>query len=297
MRTVLLTGRKGQVGHELQQSLSRLGRVVALDRSQLDLADPDAIRNIMRSVAPDIIVNAAAYTAVDKAEAEPELAHRVNATAPGVMAEEARRLGALFIHYSTDYVFDGRQAAPYSEDDPPNPINAYGRSKLAGEAAITAAGGACFILRTSWIYSMQPPNFVLAILDLARKRRELNVVSDQIGSPTWARSLAVATTDLVALAIEQRDRAGIYHMSAAGHTSRVEFARLIIAMARELVRAPAGWAEVKSTTTANYPLPAARPLNSATSKARIRQVFGIEMPDWESDLRHFLRTHWAPAQD
>ena len=190
---ILLTGRNGQVGWELERALAPLGEVVATDRSTLDLADPDAIRRVVREVKPEIIVNAAAYTAVDKAESEPELAMRINGFAPGVLAEEAKRLGALLVHYSTDYVFDGEKATPYVEEDEPNPINVYGRTKLAGERAIQASGCRHLILRTSWVYGARGKNFLLAILRKARDAQELRVVADQVGAPTSVELVARST--------------------------------------------------------------------------------------------------------
>jgi dTDP-4-dehydrorhamnose reductase len=286
---ILLTGKTGQVGRELERMLATLGSVSAVNREQMDLADPDSIRATIREQAPALIVNAAAYTAVDKAESAPDLAMQVNGVAPGIMAEEAKRCGAVLLHYSTDYVFDGRQEAPYEEEDVPHPLNAYGRSKLAGERAIAAVGGAFFVIRTSWIYSAVPPNFVLAILKLAREKKEVPVVTDQIGSPTWARSLAHATAQLAAKALAARDKAGIYHLSAGGYTTRLAFAERIIDLAKETTGDPNNWAVLRPVTTAQYPLPATRPLNSATSKEKIRRVFGISMLDWESDLRRYLQ--------
>jgi dTDP-4-dehydrorhamnose reductase len=285
---ILLTGKTGQVGRELERVLARLGSVSAVNREQMDLADPDSIRSAIRKLAPALIVNAAAYTAVDKAESAPDLAMQVNGVAPGIMAEEAQRCGAVFLHYSTDYVFDGKQEAPYAEEDVPHPLNAYGRSKLAGEQAIAAVGGAYFVIRTSWIYSAVPPNFVLAILKLAREKKELPVVTDQIGSPTWARSLACATCQLAEKALDARDKAGIYHLSAGGYTPRLAFAEKIIDFAREVSGDRSNWAVLRPVTTAQYPLPATRPLNSATSKEKIRRVFGISMANWEADLRRYL---------
>lgn len=288
MTRILLTGSTGQIGWELKPALAPLGEVIIPDRRGLDLADPDSIRGAMREARPDIVVNAAAFTGVDGAEAEPELAARINGLAPGVMAEEAKRLGALLIHYSTDYVFDGRSAAPYTEGDPPNPLNAYARSKLEGENAITACGGAYLILRTSWIYSARRVNFLLTILRLARQKKELPVVRDQIGSPTWARSLAQATARIAGSGRDVGARSGVYHVSAMGYTARDAFAVTILEMAAELSGVRTGWAAVRPTTTAEYPLPAARPLNTTTSKDKIERAFGIALPDWKSQLHSCL---------
>lgn len=290
MTVILVTGKTGQVGRELVRSLQPLGRVVATGRQELDLGDSASIRRAMRECRPDIVVNAAAYTAVDKAESEPEVATRVNAFAPGILAEEAKRLNALLVHYSTDYIFDGLLGRPYVEDDAANPLNVYGRSKLEGERAIAAARGAFLILRTSWIYSDQPPNFVLTMLKLAQDKSEIAVVDDQVGSPTWARSLAEATADVLRQSARIRLQTGVYHLSARGYTSRYSFAKRIFEVAREI--AP-GWSRIpviKPISTANFPLPAQRPLNAATSKEKFIRTFGIEMPDWDSQLRLCLRS-------
>jgi dTDP-4-dehydrorhamnose reductase len=287
--TILLPGKTGQVGWELQRALAPHGRVVALDRTQMDLNNSDSIRNVIRNIKPGIIVNAAGYTTVDKAEAEPELAMQINAIAPGVMAEEAKRINALLVHYSTDYVFDGTQAEPYVEEDEPNPLNVYGKSKLEGERAITASGCAHLILRSSWIYSARGTNFVLTMLRLARARKELAVVDDQIGSPSWARVLADTTADVLGKVKHPEKESGIYHLSATKSTSRYCFAKKIIEMAQQLSDVKSGWAKVLPTKTESYPLPAKRPLNAATSKEKMKRVFGIEMADWETELRHFMK--------
>ncbi len=289
MTTILLMGKTGQVGWELLRALAPLGRVIAPDHTQMDLTNPDSIRLAIRDAAPDIVVNAAGYTAVDKAESEPDLAMQVNAFAPGVIGEEVRRLNALLIHYSTDYVFDGTKPEPYVETDEPNPVNVYGKTKLAGERAIAASGCAHLILRTSWIYSSRRSNFVLTILRLARERKELAVVSDQIGSPTWAHALARTSTELLGKIDGNREKTGIYHLSAGGYASRYDFAQKIIEIARQLYDKNTGWATVRPTTNAEYPpLPAKRPLNAATSKEKIRRVFGIEMPSWTEQLNSYL---------
>lgn len=283
----LVTGKTGQVGHELQYALAPLGNVVALDRSRMDLTHPDSIRSAVREIAPRIIVNAAAYTAVDKAESEADIAMQVNGVAPGILAEEARRLNALFLHYSTDYVFDGRSSRPYTEDDGTNPLNAYGRSKLEGEGAIAAVGGDYLILRTSGVYSDRGSNFLLTILRLAREKKELAVVDDQIGSPTWARALAESTAALLTRP-GIREHSGTYHLSATGSTSRFGLTERIVALAAEVSGNTTGWATLKPIVTAEYPLPAARPLTCVTSKKKIKRVFGIEMPHWEVQLRGCL---------
>ena len=297
MKTILLIGKNGQVGWELQRALLPLGNVIALDRVQLDLTQPDAIRKTIGDVAPDIIVNAAGYTAVDKAEVEPDLAMQVNATAPGILAEEAKRINALLVHYSTDYVFDGTHATPYVEEDEPNPVNTYGKSKLDGERAIAAVGCAHLILRTSWIYSARGTNFVLTMLRLARERKEIAVVDDQIGSPTSARELAKTTADLLDAFRGSGEPRGVFHLSASGYASRFQFAKEIIGMAKRRSDEQTTWANVLATTTENYPLPAARPLNASTSKEKIKRAFGIEMLTWENQLRtNFRELVTKPAQ-
>ena len=289
MTTILLTGKTGQVGWELQRALAPLGKLIAFSRGEMDHTNPDSIRSAIRNAKPDVIVNAAGYTTVDKAEGEADLAARVNAVAPGIIAEEAKRMGAALVHYSTDYVYDGRLPRPYTEDDAPNPVNTYGKSKLAGEQAIQAAGGAHLILRTSWIYSERGSNFVLAIRRLAREKQVLSVVSDQVGSPSWARSLAEATAALLRKQDRIRAHAGIYHLSAAGYTSRYDFAVAIVRILKEISGIADGWAELVPVTTDQYPpLPASRPLNPATDKSRIKRVFDVEMPGWEPQLRSFL---------
>ena len=289
MTTILLSGSTGQVGTELRNTLAPVGRVIALDRSRMDLTRADTIRKAIRDARPEIIVNAAGFTTVDKVEAEPDLAMQVNGIAPGIMAEEAKRAGAILVHYSTDYVFDGELERLYVEEDAPNPVNVYGRTKLAGERAIEAVGGAYLILRTSWVYSDHGTNFVRTILRLARERHELSVVTDQTGSPSWARALAAATADLLRYKDRIPGNSGIYHLSAAGHTTRYEFTRAIIRTMQELTGIPGGWASVKPIVSAGYLLPAKRPRRPATSKDKIKQVFGIEMPGWEAQLRACLR--------
>ncbi len=277
---ILLTGCAGQLGRELKRSLACLGEVIACDRSQLDLARADPLRARLRSIAPTVIINAAAYTAVDKAEAEPGLADTINSLAPGILAEEARRLDALLIHYSTDYVFDGTKATAYTEDDAPAPLSAYGRSKLGGERAIAAAGGRHLIFRTSWVYGLHGANFMKTMLRLARERDELRVVGDQVGAPTWTRHLADATS-LVLARKEIPD--GLYHLAAAGETSWHGYAEAIFG---EALRA--GLLEdipvVHRIASADFPLSAARPANSRLDCSRFRRDFGLALPDWRMGL-------------
>lgn len=288
MQRILVPGRNGQVGWELQTTLAPLGTVIGLDRSGMDLASPDSIRRVIREAKPDVIVNAAAYNNVDRAESEFDLAMRVNGVAPGIMAEEAKRLGAILIHYSTDYVFDGERDRPYVEDDLPNPVNAYGRSKLAGERAITAVGGPYLILRTSWVYSGRGSNFVLTVLRLAREKTELSMVDDQRGSPTWARALAQATAELLRKRNLVSQHSGVYHLVSAGHASRFEFAKAIIETAKEASGTTDGWAGVKATTSDQFRLPAKRPRRPVVSVDKVKRVFGIEMPSWQQQLQDCL---------
>jgi dTDP-4-dehydrorhamnose reductase len=286
--TILVTGKSGQVGWELQTTLAPLGAVTALDVEQMDLAKPDAIRRVVRELKPGIIVNAAAYTAVDKAESEPDLAMQVNGVAPGILAEEAKRLGAILVHYSTDYVFDGELQRAYTEEDAPNPVNAYGKTKLAGERAIESVGGQYLILRSSWVYSARGANFVLTVLRLARERPELAMVDDQAGSPTWARALAGATAELLRRKNLVSRHSGVYHLAAGGHTSRYEFAKVIVETMKDISGDPRGWAKLSPITTAQYPLPARRPPHPVMSMNRIKQAFGISMQHWDDQLRAFI---------
>ncbi|KVT13817.1 dTDP-4-dehydrorhamnose reductase [Burkholderia sp. MSMB1078WGS] len=286
---ILVTGVSGQVGFELLRALQGLGTVVACDRSMVDLVDLDRLRAVVREQAPAIIVNPAAYTAVDKAEDEVELSMRLNAEVPAVLAEEAARLGAVLVHYSTDYVFDGTKDDQYVEDDPVNPQNAYGRSKLAGEQAIAASECAHLILRTSWVYGTRGKNFLLTMLRLGAERDELNVVFDQIGAPTWSKTIATLTAHILAQAAGVgeadrdawwRERSGIYHLCASGSTSWHGFAEAIFD-ASKLARKP----KVNPIPASSYPTPAARPANSRMSVDKLSRTFGIRAPDWHDALR------------
>jgi dTDP-4-dehydrorhamnose reductase len=286
---ILVTGSSGQVGWELQTTLAPLGAVTALDVEQMDLAKPDAIRRVVRELKPGIIVNAAAYTAVDKAESEPDLAMQVNGVAPGILAEEAKRLGAVLVHYSTDYVFDGELDRAYTEDDAPNPVNAYGRTKLAGERAIESVGGQYLILRSSWVYSARGANFVLTVLRLAREKPELAMVDDQSGSPTWARWLAQATADLLRKRDVISHQGGTYHLVAAGHATRFELAAAILDATKELSGDPGARPRLSPIKTAQYPLPARRPPRPVLSTGRIERGFGVTPRHWRDQLHDFLR--------
>jgi dTDP-4-dehydrorhamnose reductase len=287
--TILLTGKSGQVGSELQRTLAPLGQLVAFDRAQLDLTDSDAIRKAIRDTAPNFVVNAAGFTAVDRAESEPALAMQINGIAPGVMAEAAKLAGAVLIHYSTSFVFDGVKGEPYLETDRPAPVNTYGATKLAGERAVTACGGKHIILRASWTYSDRRNNFLLTILNLACEHQELNVVDDQIGAPTWARAYAEATAELVRKVSAAVDPSGIYHLSAAGQASRYQWAKEIIETAEKRYHGKARrWARLRSIRTADYPLPAIRPLYTTMDNSKINRVFGINLSHWRDQLGTFL---------
>lgn len=283
---ILLTGRNGQVGYELERSLQEVGSVIAVDRASMDLADLDQIRSVIREVKPDIIVNPAAYTAVDRAETEPELAMLINGIAPGVMAEEARKLGAVMIHYSTDYVFDGRKNSPYEEGDKPCPLNEYGRTKLAGEYAIQSAGIKHLILRTSWVYGMHGKNFLQTMLKLAQERDELKVVDDQVGTPTWSRTIAEVTASVIDQALHAPDpvvwwqkNSGLYHLTSNGFTNWHAFAQALLDNAGLLETT-----RVLPIPTAEYPTPARRPINSRLSCEKLRTSF-CDLPDWQTALR------------
>jgi len=282
---IMLTGANGQVGWELARSLMPLGEVVALTRNQCDLSRPETIPGVVQQIKPDIIVNAAAYTAVDKAEQEEALATTINGTAVGVLAEQAKAHNALLIHYSTDHVFDGTKPTPYTEDDTPNPVNAYGRSKLVGEQAIVSSGCDHIILRTSWVYAARGNNFLRTILRLAQEREELRIVADQYGAPTWARNIADATAHILADAQHRRQAgnftSGIYHLCASGKTTWHGFTRAIIEHARQVAPAINIKTEnVVAITTQDYPLPAARPANSQMLTSHQITGTGLIMPEW-----------------
>ncbi|MBC8638560.1 dTDP-4-dehydrorhamnose reductase [Caballeronia sp. EK] len=284
-RTILLTGVNGQVGFELARTLQGLGRIVALDRSKLDLGDLNGIRKVVREVKPSLIVNPAAYTAVDKAESDVEAAMCANGEAPGVLAEEAKRLGAALVHYSTDYVFDGTKDGVYVEDDVVNPQNVYGKSKLAGEQAIAASGCDHLIFRTSWVYGTRGKNFLLTMLRLGVGRDELNVVADQFGAPTWAVTIAALTSNVLAQSITADDswwavKSGVYNLTAGGSTSWHGFAKAIFESSG-LDTKPV----VKPIPTASYPTPAKRPANSRMSGEKLFAAFGLEAPKWNDALR------------
>jgi dTDP-4-dehydrorhamnose reductase len=310
---ILLIGNNGQVGRELNRMLPQLGELKSLGREHLDLSNPDEIRRAIRTFRPNLIVNAAAYTAVDKAESDEALARAVNAEAPGVMAQEAKAIGALLVHYSTDYVFDGSKTSPYSEEDPTNPQNVYGRTKLEGEVAIQRSGASHLIFRTAWVYATEGRNFLLTILRLATQREELKIVRDQIGAPTTSREIAKATALVLSqmrakaggASFPTADVSGIYHMTAAGETSWFDFAQAILEHART-VDARTAWF---AAATSNHPLitrqiiaipsseyltPARRPAYSVLSNERLDRTFSVRLPDWQSQLHSIFNGQSSP---
>lgn len=289
---ILILGSTGQLGRELQRSFSGYGEVIARGRETVDFSGEDQLRSAVRTASPDVILNAAAYTAVDRAESEPDLAMAVNGHAPGVLAEEANRLGALFVHYSTDYVFDGTKAGAWEETDAPNPLNVYGASKLAGERAVEQVGGKHLIFRTSWVYGPHGKNFLLTMLRFGKERDLLKVVDDQVGAPTTSIALADATRSIVASIFEGRcgsaeSWAGVYHMTCGGSVSWRGFADAIFARAQNLLggRRPA----TAPIPTSEYPTPARRPQNSVLSNKKLNAAFGVQLPSWGDALdRVFL---------
>ncbi|MBU0620497.1 MAG: dTDP-4-dehydrorhamnose reductase [Gammaproteobacteria bacterium] len=293
MTRILLTGKHGQVGWELQRALGTSADLTALDQDELDLADAEAIRRTVRELRPEIIINPAAYTAVDKAESDVDLAMAVNGIAPGVLGEEARKLGAAMVHYSTDYVFDGSKPSAYTEEDEPNPQSVYGSTKLFGERAVRASGCKHIILRTSWVYGVHGGNFVKTILRLAKERDELRIVADQFGAPTWARDIANATVlALTAWQMSDWDAelGGLYHLTGGGRTNWHGFAEEIVQQARKYDAALADKALViKPIATHEYPVPAKRPANSVMANDRIRDTFGIVMPEWQESVAECVR--------
>lgn len=309
-RTILLTGKTGQVGSELLRLLPELGEVVAPGRHELDLLSAGSIRQAVRKIRPDLIINAAAYTAVDAAETHEADAYAINATAPGVLADEAHRIGAALVHYSTDYVFDGSQRTPYAEADVAAPINAYGKTKLAGEQAVRASGVPCLILRTSWVYSTRGRNFLCTILHLAAEREELTIVRDQFGAPTCSAEIAEATVKILAQLARQNAPpsalflpvSGIYHLTAQGQTTWYGFACAILEEAAQFSpdvlwfadatsRRPLITRRVIPISSAEYPTPAPRPAFSVLSNSRLIRTFGIALPDWRSQLRRVFDSH------
>jgi len=290
MKTVLI-GKNGQLGWEFQRTLPPLGEVVSLGRDELDVADHHAVQKTLIELRPNLIINASAYTDVDLAETQIELAMGINAIAPGVMAEIARKTNAVFIHYSTDYVFDGKHNTPYTENDPTNPLNIYGKSKLMGEENIKQAGGAYLILRTSWVYSLRGNSFVNKVLGWARKNKTLKIVSDQVSSPTWARMLAETTTQVITtnkanLLDILRESCGIYHLAGSGHTSRYEWAKRIIAndpnRTEQLVQT------IEPALSVDFPTLATRPLFSVLSCEKFTGTFDLRPQNWEYALQQAM---------
>jgi len=285
---ILLLGKYGQLGWELQRTLAPLGDILALDFPQIDLEQADSLRELIHNIRPQVIFNATAYTAVDRAESEMEIAQAINSHAPRVMAEEAKKIGAAIIHYSTDYVFDGKKGGDYLEQDPPNPLNMYGESKLEGERAIQDVGESYLILRTSWVYSVRRESFVTRVLEWSRKQTTLRIVSDQVSNPTWCRMLAEVTAQLLAMAGRDMagwldERRGIYHLSGSGRASRFEWAQAILEMdprrEEQIVQ------EVQPALTSEFPTPAIRPLHSALNCDHFIDTFGLTLPNWREALK------------
>ncbi len=285
--TILVTGAKGQLGFELAQALAPFGTILAADRARLDLADPDAIVAAVRGAKPALIVNAGAYTAVDQAETEAALARAINGRAPGILAEEAQRIGAVLIHYSTDYVFDGARTTPYPEEAPAAPLNAYGATKLEGERAVAAVGGHALVFRTSWVYGLRGKNFLLTIRRIAAERDELRIVADQVGVPNWCRALAEATARVVAQGLPAlAERAGLFHLSSTGAASWFDFACAIVGDAAS--------PRIVPITTAEFPLAARRPAYGVLATARFEATFGFALADWRDALARCLASPAEP---
>ncbi len=290
---ILIFGSSGQVGWELRRALARLERAVEVEFPRVDFSQPDSVREAVRAAKPAVILNAAAYTAVDKAESEPDLAMAVNGTAPGVIAEEAKRLGSILVHYSTDYVFDGTKPGPYVETDSPNPLSVYGKTKLAGDQAILASGCEALIFRTTWVYGPRGNNFLLTMLRLAGERSELQIVDDQFGAPTSSECIAQTTADIVAQMLSPasgglQGRSGIYNLTNAGETTWFGFAKALLTdqCAFNGTTLP----NLVPITTSEFPRPATRPANSRLSCRRLEDTFGVRMPAWEDALFSVLET-------
>ena len=286
---ILIIGKNGQVGYELRRTLAPKGEIVSVDYPEIDLTSGDSIRKWVRETRPRVVINAAAYTAVDKAEAEFDRAMKINGEAPGTIAEEAAKLGSLMVHYSTDYVFGGNKSTPYVETDDPNPLGAYGRTKLAGDRAVQSVGGAHLIFRLCWVYGTRGQNFMLTMMRLARERETLRVVGDQVGCPTWSRMIAEATAQAVRTTLGKvaspKDFSGVYHLSAAGRTSWHGFAQAIVE------RMPAAERKCQAVIpiqTAEYPTPAKRPVFSVLDCGKLERSFGIRLPDWQDSLTQVL---------
>ncbi len=284
---LLLLGSRGQLGSELRKTLQPLGQVVSIDYPQVDFLNADSIREVIQETGPEVVINAAAYTLVDKAETEKDTARAVNATAVGVIAACCKNSNTVLIHYSTDYVFDGKKDRPYIEEDPTAPLNWYGLTKLEGEKAVEQVGGAALVFRTSWVYSLRQGGFVPKVLQLARQQREMKMVVDQIGSPTWARALAETTAAVLARGGKHidgwvRERSGLYHLGGKGFCSRLEWTQAILE--NDPQRASHQVRELRSALTSDFPTPAVRPLYTALDCSRFEQVFDLQLPDWRTAL-------------
>jgi dTDP-4-dehydrorhamnose reductase len=287
---LLLIGKIGQVGWELRRALAPIAQLTCVDFPELDLCSGDSIRKWVTDARPQIVINAAAYTAVDKAESEQDKAMKINGLAPGILAAEAKKLGALMVHYSTDYIFDGTKNQPYIETDAPNPLGAYGRTKLAGDEAVRAAGGAHLIFRLCWVYGARGQNFMLTMMRLARERERLRVVSDQIGCPTWSRMIAETTALALKSTLATKDPTaitGTYHLASSGTTSWHGFASAIIGLMPAEVRK---CSQVEPIPTSEYPLPAKRPAYSVLGCDKLERTFGLRLPSWEESLKQVLET-------
>lgn len=295
MSRILLIGKTGQVGHELERVLSPIHEVIAPDRTQFDLTRADSIRRVIADARPTVIINAAGFTHVDAAEKEADLALQLNGVAPGIIAECAKKMGALFVHYSTVFVFDGVKNTPYLETDVANPLNAYGRSKLAGDEAIVSCAGRHIILRVNWVYSGRRSNFVLTMLKLAREKATIKIVKDQVGSPTSATAYAQAMAAMLNHGEALRDLGGLYNLAAIGQCTRLEWAQAIIDFAKAYSGTRDGWAQLLPTTTAEFPLLATRPLRTVTDCGRIKRAMGIELPSWSAQLEAHLRAFYLPT--
>ena len=285
---ILIIGKIGQVGYELRRTAAPLGRLVSVDFPEIDLTDGSSIRKWVRETAPTVIINAAAYTAVDKAETDEQRCLQINGVAPGILAEEANRVGAWLVHYSTDYVFDGTKGTPYVEEDGPNPLGAYGRSKLAGDQAVRQVDGAHLIFRLCWVYGARGQNFMLTMMRLAREREKLRIVNDQFGCPTWSRLIAETTSLALKQALAAREPgafSGVYHLAAGGQTSWHGFAEAIIGSMPDCEKK---CKVVEPISTSEYPLPARRPAYSVLSCEKLQRTFGLKLPDWRDSLGQVL---------
>ncbi len=288
LTNILVIGKTGQVGWELNRTLAPLAQIQSIDYPEIDLCNGDSIRDHIRQKRPGVIINAAAYTAVDRAETEEEKARLINGVAPGIIAEEARKIGALIVHYSTDYVFDGTKSSAYLETDAPNPLGAYGRTKNLGDQAVISAGADYLIFRLCWVYGARGQNFMLTMMRLAREREHLRVVSDQVGCPTWSRMIAEVTASALGSALHSQERRqfnGVYHLAASGQTSWHGFASSIIELMPQEGRK---CSRVEAISTAEYPTPSKRPAFSVLDCSKLQNTFGLRLPDWQHSLRQVL---------